>query len=183
MDIYKIGVTIALTNEMSKIIAIISTDLLGLTKRIGEVESAWKKLGSMNVMTTLGLGAGVIAMGEMVKGVEDLSHELVQLQKTGMSPELFKNIREQAKTIPLHVPGVTQEDVIRAAAGTYSIFGEEVGKGDFLERIVKFEQVVANTLGKFQLSTDELVKSLRGAEMMGFITDKETGQVSAAKLK
>jgi len=97
MDIYKIGVTIALTNEMSKIIAIISTDLLGLTKRIGEVESAWKKLGSMNVMTTLGLGAGVIAMGEMVKGVEDLSHELVQLQKTGMSPELFKNIREQAK--------------------------------------------------------------------------------------
>jgi len=58
-----------------------------------------------------------------------------------------------------------------------------VGKGDFLERIVKFEQVVANTLGKFQLSTDELVKSLRGAEMMGFITDKETGQVSAAKLK
>jgi len=183
MDIYKIGVTIALTNEMSKVIAVIATDLLGLTKRIGEVESAWKKLGSANVMTTLGIGAGVVAMAEMVEHAKDLSHELVQMQKTGMSPELFANLREQAKMIPLRVPGVTQEDVIRAATGTYSVFGEEIGKGDFLERMVKFEQVVANTMGKFTLSTDELVKALRGAEMSGYITNKDTGVVDPDKMR
>jgi hypothetical protein len=179
-DVYKIGVSIALANGISPVIALISKDLLGLGTRIGEVESAFKRLGGIPLTGILGVAGAIVGMVELVEKTKDLSHALVQIEKLGITPEQQAEVYKMAKELPFEVPGITQKDVADTFGVAYSPFGF-AGAMQMLKPLEEFSVVVGNAMGNFDKVQEDIVKAIRSGELLGAFVDKNTHAIDLDK--
>jgi hypothetical protein len=96
MDVYKIGISIALANGVSGALAVIQKDVLKLNKT---VDAAVAKMGRLKL--AIASVAGIALGGSMLKGLADLSrhgekyiHQLEQMKVAGMqAAEIQASIR------------------------------------------------------------------------------------------
>src|SRR5258705_13333130 len=112
MDSYRIGVSIALANGVSPVLAVIGRDMLGLKTKISDIErnfGGWAKAligvgGILAGSTILG------AMGKLVDKTKDFQDELIKLQRLGgdigkaaASGDLTKQAFDISRRLPLKV--------------------------------------------------------------------------------
>src|SRR5882724_9291546 len=100
-DPYRIGVSIALANGVSPVLAIIGRDLLGLNTSIRRIEGAFggwvTALGG--VAAILGGTALVGGMVALAKHGGDVNHQLELMKIAGMdNAEIQKSIAQAMKT-------------------------------------------------------------------------------------
>jgi hypothetical protein len=100
----------------------------------------------------LGVAAGselLSGLGHLVEKTKNLSHELVQLQKIGLSNVDIARIHEEAIRITRTVPGTTELEALRIPGQTYSMLG--------LENSLK----IAEDLAKFHNATRKTTPAAR----------------------
>ncbi len=185
MDAYRIGVTIALANGVSPVLAIIGKDMLGLHATAGKVEqnfAGWSKaligVGSILAGTTI-LGA----MVKLTKQASEFNEQLIKMKRLGgeageaaMSGQLTKRAFDIAQRVPMKV-----QDIMKIPGVTYSIMGMHEADETW-EPLARYAYVLqADKKYKGDVTTD-LQKVIRAGELSGRITDPVTKNIDPHKL-
>ncbi|MFH0295658.1 hypothetical protein AAFX91_00240 [Bradyrhizobium sp. 31Argb] len=185
MEAYKIGVTIALANGVSPVLAIIGRDMLGLGTKIKDIENnfaGWSKalLGVGGILA----GATILgAMGKLVDKTREFQDELIKLQRLGgeignaaASGTMTAKAFDISKRVPMKV-----QDLLKIPGATYSIMGEHEAMETW-EPLAKYawtQQADAHFQGDV---TGALQKVIRAGEMSGRITDPVTKNIDPQRL-
>ena len=108
-DIYKIGVNIALTNNVSQVLAVISRDLLGVNAKASQLQGTFNrvKLAAIGAAGLIGGAAVLAGMGKLIGHGERLVHQ--------------QSLMRQA--------GIDELDITRARAAAYQTMGDVLGTG------------------------------------------------------
>src|SRR5258705_7234669 len=185
MEAYRIGVTIALANGVSPVLAVIGRDMLGLKTKISDIERnfvGWSKAligvgGVLAGSTILG------AMGKLVDKTKDFQDELIKLQRLGgeigkaaASGDLTSKAFDISKRVPMKV-----QDRLKIPGTTYSIMGEHEAMETWepLARYAWMQQSDKHFQGD---PTGGLQKLIRAGEMSGRINDPITKQIDPQRL-
>ncbi len=179
-DIYRIGVSIAMTNGVSAVLGVIGRDLLGLHRHIDETSA---KLGRVK-LAMAGLG-GVVVGGAVLGGMADLVRhggELVdqqaRLKMLGVSNVEVAQATAQAWKNSADVLGssVTRNlELIREAKGAFGTVAEANALSPFLSQA---DQV--RTLANGGRPDDRGMQMLMKAiEVRGDVRYKPNGELDA----
>jgi hypothetical protein len=161
-DVYRIGVSIALANGVSPVLAIISRDLLGLKAPIKDIEglfSGWNK-------ALLGVGAilgGSLMIDGLVKIAQHggvVNHQLELMKIAGMdNAEIQESMAQAMKTSGNVMTTTLSENLAHIRELRYA-FGETSTAMLHLDEISKSNAVLNAVKGGGQDQVWELVKSL-----------------------
>lgn len=186
MDQYRIGVTIALANGVSPVLAIIGKDMLGLHATTSKVEqnfAGWSK-------ALIGVGAilaGSMIMGTMIKLTEkasELNEQLIKMKRLGgeageaaTSGYLTKRAFDIAQRVPMKV-----SDLMKIPGMTYSIMGMKEAD-ETMEPLARYAFVLQSDKKYKGDVTGDLQKVIRAGELSGRITDPITKHIDPHKLE
>jgi hypothetical protein len=177
-DVYKIGVSILLSDGMSAGLSAISHRLLGIHKSVKDIEGGFSKW-----KLAIG-GAGSVFAGSMLlKGMasianhaKDFQHELAKARALGLDVGQMTQVADQAWKNTRDVSGVDAAHAVKTIGSLYSIVGLE----EALKLSPGFEKSdqVLGALGKGEQGSAYTLA--RAGELMGKFTDA-TGHLDVAK--
>ena len=126
------------------------------------------------------IAAGMIwkTIGDSAK---EISHEVVQIQKLGISELQLKEVRKAAVAATQNIKGITQVDALGTYGAAYSIFGHQ-GALSLINPLMKFEQVAGNTSGNYKKAHEDVYSMIKGGDLLGRFNDETTHLPDAAKL-
>jgi hypothetical protein len=187
MQVYEIFTRLTLENKVSGVLAVMAKEVLGLEGGISRLQA---KLGGLN-RTSLAVfgGVGFAAGGAMALGLKaaaesakELGHQLVQVQKLGLSVSEFAKAREIIMSLPSSVPGTTSATGAKIYGEMFSILGaDETGKN--LDKLAAFTMSIANTKGEgFGAAAEHLRDMVRSADLLRKFVDPATGQTDYKRL-
>ena len=107
---YDVAIHLTATDGVSGVPAGIAKSVLGLSGSVGQLQK------DFNALRLGVIGAGSVAAGlegfKILKDLsvyaKDLSHELVQIQKLGISADQLTQVRAAAQRTTSQVPGTTE---------------------------------------------------------------------------
>ncbi len=182
-DIYRIGVSLALTNGVSQVLGVMARDLLGFRGEIGKSQESLNRLKGV----MLGVGAvmgGTAILGGMVKLVEHgekLVHQQSLMAAAGMS------VREQAEATATaykasaDVLGTTVDRNVAAVRELRGILGTTPDAIAAMPSFAKAGVVMHNVTGKDdEGSLQTLAKAL---ELRGDVINPKSGKIDPALFK
>jgi hypothetical protein len=177
-DVYKIGVSILLSDGMSAGLSAISHRLLGIHKSVKDIEGGFGKW-----KLAIGGAASVFAGSMLLKGMasianhaRDFQHELAKARALGLDVGQMTQVADQAWKNTRDVSGVDAAHAVKTIGSLYSIVGLE----EALKLSPKFEQSdqVLGALGKGDQGSAYTLA--RAGELMGKFTDA-TGHLDVGK--
>jgi hypothetical protein len=182
---YRVGIELAMSSNHAAVLAALSRSLLGVYPHVQQLTGHFNQLRTA-IGGALGIGAGSELMSMLVdltKKTKDLSHELTQLRKLGLTEPEIARVQAEAVRITRTVPGTTELQALKIPGQTYSMLGLENSLA-IAEDLAKFQNVIKNTTGKFDESdSNQLYQMLRSADLIGKLTDPTTHQVDIETLK
>lgn len=172
MDVYRIGVKLAMTSNHAQVFSALSSGLLGINTKVNQLTGGFNKLkvaigGAFGVFAGKEILGGITAIVEKTK---DLSHELAQIEKLGGDASV-KAANARAIEITRNVRGIDQAQALRIYGETYGLLGNKHTL-EVQELLAKYGVALGNTLGdpaKGLAGSRDLV---RAAEQMGRLTNK-----------
>lgn len=182
-DIYSIAMKISLTGGASEALAVMAANLMKMesyTARIQKGFEGWHK-ALLGVSAILAGGAIIGGLVKLTAQAEDLTHQLTQIKKLGVSGSDFEAYRAAAFAAHTKVPGTTSVDALKILATTHSMFGVQ-GSLKILEPLLKFQQVMGNATGDYAGAAEKMKEMIRGGELMGKFVDQVTHKVDTGKL-
>jgi hypothetical protein len=177
-DVYKIGVSILLSDGMSAGLSAISHRLLGIHKSVKDIEGGFGKW-----KLAIGGVASVFAESMLLKGMasianhaKDFQHELAKARALGLDVGQMTQVADQAWKNTRDVSGVDAAHAVKTIGSLYSIVGLE----EALKLSPKFEKSdqVLGSLGKGEQGSAYTLA--RAGELMGKFTDA-TGHLDVGK--
>lgn len=166
MDVYKIGVSIALSNGVSPILAIIGKDLVGLNTSIKKIEQnfgGWAiAIGAVGAL--LAGGAIVHGLVAIAKHGGEVNHQLEMMKTAGMAFAETQDAMAQAMKTSGNVLTTTLSENLKHIRELRYAFGETGTAIAHLDEISKSNAILNNIRGGGKDEVWELVKSL---EMKG----------------
>lgn len=161
-DVYRIGVSIGLVNNVSSVLAIISRDLLGLQAPLGQITKgfeAWKP-------ALLGV-VGVLAGGKIVEGLVDIAkhggevnHQLELMKIAGMTNADMRDLMTQAMATSGNVLTTTLSENLKHLRELRYAFGDTATAAQYLGDVSKANAILGAVKGGGKDEVWELVKSL-----------------------
>jgi hypothetical protein len=162
VDAYKIGVSIALANGVSPILAIIGRDLVGLNTSIAKIEkgfSGWA-VAIGGVAAILGGSAMIGGLVALAKHGGDVNHQLELMKIAGMgNAEIQGSIAQAMKTTGNVATTTLSENLAHIRELRYA-FGETSMAMQHLDEISKSNAILNAIKGGGKDQVWELVKSL-----------------------
>jgi hypothetical protein len=171
-DNYRIGVSIALANGVSPVLAIISKDLLGLRGPIGQIErgfAGWhgKLIG---VASVLAGGAILGAIKKIADASKDLLDQQDQLRRNGIAwNEVLKLTADGYDRIAKIVPTAPASEILKTERELRAVTGGTDEAVKLTPKALMIDALLSNNAGKEVHG--ELYKLLRAGEMKGIATD------------
>jgi hypothetical protein len=173
MDIYRIGVSIALTNNIGSGLALISRQLLGIHATTGAINSNFGRWA-----TAIGGVAGVMGGAAMLKGlakITDHGTKLLdqqdQLRRNGLTQnEILKMQGEYYGSIAKMVPTSTAAEYLKTVKELRAVTGSTVEAARLAPKALQVDALLSNTFGTE--TKGEYYKLLRSSEMKGISTDE-----------
>lgn len=181
---YEVAIHLTATNGVSSVLAGISKEVLGLRGSVGELQKGFSAL-RLGFIGAAGVAAGLGAFAvlkDMAGYAKDLSHELTQIQKLGINPSQFDQVKRAAQGLTTAVPGVTENQALGVYGSAYSIFGHEEALS-LMGPMGKFLEVLGNQNHDYEGAEKSLFSMVRAADLMGQITDSITKKADPAKLQ
>ena len=181
IDAYTIGVSIALSNGVSAILAVIQKDVLGLKRAVDLTQ------GSFDRMKVAAFGfSGVVIGGAMIAGLSSLSkagekyvHQLEQMKLAGMSLEeqqraIFAANQVSSRVLTTDPTGNLQ--AIRELRGALNSAGASPAAAtheaiEHLEAVQKAQAVMVSSLGSDHAS--DVYEMVKGLEQIGATQNPE----------
>ena len=148
---YRVGIELLMSSNHAQVLGALSRSLLGVFPLVNQLTGHFNRL-QLAISGALGVAAGsalLSGLGHLVEKTKNLSHELVQLQKIGLSNVDIARIHEEAIRITRTVPGTTELEALRIPGQTYSMLG--------LENSLK----IAEDLAKFHNATRKTTPAAR----------------------
>ncbi|GGH14892.1 hypothetical protein GCM10007036_14500 [Alsobacter metallidurans] len=184
MDAYKIGVNLAVTSNAPQFFSALSQQVLHLHANVNKLQGGLNRLhmviaGGLAAKAGLGIFHGIKATLDVAK---DLSHELVQIQKLGITGEQFKEVQSNAQKTVANVPGTAQDKALGAYGAAYSIFGHDEAI-KLMEPLERFAQVLGNTSGNYEKAHESVYSFVRAGDLMGKFVDETTHKVDPERLR
>jgi hypothetical protein len=187
INTYEIFTKITMVNGVSSVLGVIAHEVLNLEMGIGKLQS---RLGGLNktslaVFGGLGLAAGgAMALGlkAAAESAKELGHQVVQVQKLGLSVSEFAKARDIIMALPSSVPGTTSATGAKIYGEMFSILGAaETGKN--LDKLAAFTMSIANTKGEgFDAAAEHLRDMVRSADLLRKFVDPATGKTDYKRL-
>jgi hypothetical protein len=182
---YDVAIHLTATNGVSSVLATIAKDVLGLSGSVAELQKGFSAL-RLGVIGAAGVAAGLEGfkiLKDISEYAKDLSHELVQIQKLGISADQLTQVRAAAQRTTTQVPGTTETGALELYGVTYSMFGHEKSIAESLMKpLADFVQVVGNQTGDYDAAQANIVKMVRAGDLMGQFINDQTRQIDVAKL-
>src|SRR6266403_594959 len=172
MDQYRIGVSIALANGISPVLAIVSRDLLGVQGSISKITKgfeAWKPalLGAVAVIAGVEFVRG---LAEIAKHGEKLLDQQDKLQRGGLEMvDVLKLQQSYYGNIAKIVPTSTASEFLKTTNELRAVTGTTAEAAALAPKAMMVDALLSNTLGREVHG--EYYKLLRSAEMKGISTD------------
>ncbi|HEV2550799.1 MAG TPA: hypothetical protein VGU20_26035 [Stellaceae bacterium] len=167
MDIYAIGVSIALKNGISPVLQVISRDLLGLKTKISDIENQFSRWG-----VAVGGAAAVLsgtaifgALGAIAKKGEDLLDQQDKLMRANLSlNEVLELQKKYYQEIAAAVPTSTVSEYLKTFNELRTVVGAARAE-DIAPWSMKVQSLIANATGRS--AEGEAYKLWRAIEMTG----------------
>ncbi|UPT97257.1 hypothetical protein J4G48_0003480 [Bradyrhizobium barranii subsp. apii] len=172
MDAYRIGVSIALSNGVSPVLAVITRDLLGVQAPINQITKAFEKWKP----ALLGAVA-VIAGAEMIRGLANIAQhgekildQQDKLMRAGLAQnDVLKLQSSYYEKIAKVVPTSTASEFLKTTNELRAVTGSTEEAAALAPKAMMVDTLLSNTLGREVHG--EYYKLLRSAEMKGISTD------------
>lgn len=161
-DVYKIGVSIALANGVSSVLAIIGRDLLGLDTSIAKVEKSFGRWGLAigGVAAILGGSAMVKGLASLAKHGGEVNHQLELMKIAGMqNSEIQASLAQAMKTTGSVMTTTLSENLAHIRELRYA-FGDTSVAISHMDEISKSNAVLNAIKGGGKDQVWDLVKSL-----------------------
>jgi hypothetical protein len=188
INTYEIFTKLTMVNNVSSVLGVVGKEILNLEMGIGRLQA---RMGSLNatslaVFGGIGLAAGGgLAMGlkSAMESAKELSHQLVQVQKLGLSTAEYVKARATIMELPSIVPGTTSAGAAKVYGEMFSILGaEETGKN--LDKLSTFAMSLANTKGiGFNEAAGNLRDMVRSADLLRKFVDPVTGKTDYGRIE
>jgi hypothetical protein len=161
-DVYRIGVTLALANGVSPILAIIGRDLLGLNTSIKKVEGNFKAWGVAvgGVAAVLGGSAILGAMAKLTKSGAELVHQQELMKVAGMANKEIAEATSKAYEVSAKVQTTTISENLKHLRELRYAFGNIDTAQQYIEQVTKANAILNSVKGGGTDQVWELVKSL-----------------------
>jgi hypothetical protein len=186
MNVYEIFTKITMTNGVSSVLAVIAKEILGLEGGIAKLEKSFHSLNrtSSAVLGGLGLAGGagiVVLLKSAADHAKELSHQLSNIQKLGLTPAQVSAATSAAFALPSQVHGMTSADTLKILSNINSIVGPE-GARKMLEPLAKFGQAMGAQTNDYDAANENILKLVRSGDLLGKFVDATTHQVDLNKL-
>jgi hypothetical protein len=170
IEAHKIGVSLAMTSNHAQVLGALAHDLLGVEKNIKSIENSWTRVG-----TAIGGAFAIVTGGAILRGLvsiiektKELSHEMSQIEKMGISATDRQRMQQEAIAIVSRHPGVTQSDSLSIGSRANSRTGGDVTESiRQMEILSVAEKVLAANRGDYTLSSEDSGTIFRAAENLG----------------
>ena len=172
MDSYRIGVSIALANGVSPVLAVISRDLLGIRAPIGQITAQFAQW-NQRLIGVAGVLGGTAIIGGLMKIAEHGDKILDQqdkLQRAGLLyADVLKLQSDYYGKIAKAVPTSTASDFLKNVGELRAVTGSTDEAAALAPKALMVDTLLSNALGREVHG--EYYKLLRSAEMKGISTD------------
>lgn len=177
IDAYKIGVSIAMTNGVSAILAVIQRDILGLHKAVEMTNGGFSRMKLAVVgLAGVTLGAGMLAgLYELSKAGEKYTHQLELMKIAGMSAADMKLAIAAADQTSSQVRTSSPTSNLQVIGELRSVFGDTKEAIHFLPQMQRLSAIFSSITGG---APEKLgYTTMRAVEMMGGTVDPKSGQM------
>jgi hypothetical protein len=183
-EVYKIGVKLAMTSNAPAVVSALSKQLLGVNVKVKDLTRDLGRLKLAIGGAFAGFAADKLLMGltGIVTKTKDLSHELTQLQKMGLTPDQLTQAQRSAIQTTRDVLGVTQVDALKAYGSVFSMVGHSDAL-KLMKPLEQYAQVVGNTTGNYDQANAETYKMIRAADLIGRLSNPLTHDVDLDRLQ
>jgi hypothetical protein len=173
-DNYKIGVSIALANGVSPVLAIIARDMLGMGGKIKDIEKGFAGWNTklIGVAAVLG-GAGILgALWKIAEAGKDLLDQQDQLRRNGIAyNDVLRLTADGYDRIAKAVPTATVPEILKTERELRAVTGSTEEAVKLTPKALKVDALLSNTFSTKM--TGEYYKLLRSEEMKGIATDEK----------
>jgi hypothetical protein len=174
MDQYRIGVSIALANGVSPVLAIIAKDLLGIRSPIGEITKQFESWNAKLIGVAGILGGTAIVGGllEMAKHGDKLLDQQDKMMRAGLQyADVLKLQGTYYNSVANAVPTSTAAEFLKTTNELRAVTGNTDEAAALAPKAMMVDTLLSNALGREMHG--EYYKLLRSAEMKGISTDPE----------
>ncbi|MGN6536408.1 MAG: hypothetical protein ACTHKQ_11855 [Mesorhizobium sp.] len=173
MDVWKIGVTMSLTNAVSPVIAVIVSDLLGLKGNVKDVEGEFRSwqpaiAGAIAALTGTAMIGGILKLAD---AGSEVNHQLELMKVAGMQNVEIQQAMAQAMQTAADVQTTTYAGNLEHIRELRYAFGRTDEADQFLTDVSRSNSILNAVKGGGQDQVWDLVKSL---EQKGITTDPAT---------
>ena len=149
IDIFKIGVSIGMTNNVSSVLKIIQRDLFGLNKQVDLTTGKFNmmKAAAIGAMGVVGGGAALAAMGKLVQAGADVVHQQQLMRAAGMSHLDVANATARAWQTTSRVMGSNITENLKSIRELRTVFGSTSEANKYMPQIMKAEVALESILG------------------------------------
>jgi hypothetical protein len=174
-EAYKVGVTLALTNQVSSILGLISRDFIKTDREAKKLQASLKEIKILGMAGAVlgGVGfMGLAAVRGAVKPASEYVHQLELAKAAGMSQLEIAQATSAAWETTGKVMTTTATDNIKAVRELRMVFGDTADAIKFLPQMQTIQSVLDNVLhgtggigAKDVAFTAAKMLELRGASM------------------
>jgi hypothetical protein len=125
-NVYRIGVSIAMTNGISPVLGVLARDMLGLQGGIGKLEAGFSRL-KLAVGGALAIAGGVALLAGMNKTLDaakDLTREQGKMLSAGLSNQQVAEATGKAWSMSASIMGARVSENLAAIAHLRAAFGD-----------------------------------------------------------
>lgn len=189
IDVFKIGVAIGMTNNVSQTLRVIQHDLFGLNKTVDLTAKKFNlmKLAALGAMGAIGSAAIVVGMGKLVEAGANVVSQQNQMRIAGMSNLEIVKATSAAWQTTSTVMGTSVVDNLKSIREMRMVFGSTADAIQNLPELAKAQIVVGSILGKnaqdqvFDFSKAGEIKgvSMVVPEFMRFLNDEVKAAIAS----
>jgi hypothetical protein len=148
-EAYKVGVTLALTNQVSSVLGLISRDFVKTDKEAKALQGTLKEIKLLGMSGALLGGAGfmgLMAIKGAVKPASEYVHQLELAKAAGMSQLEIAQATSAAWATTGNVMTTTATQNIKAVRELRMVFGDTADAIKFLPQMQKIQAVLDNVM-------------------------------------
>ena len=149
LDIFKIGVRIGMTNNVSSVLGVIQKDLFGLNKSVDLTKGKFNamKLAAVGAMGVIAGAAVLAGLGKLVSAGAEVVHQQQLMVAAGMSNKDIAESTAQAWRTTSTIMGSTITENLKSIRELRMVFGSTAEAIVYLPKMMQAEQIVSAILG------------------------------------
>ncbi len=182
MNVYQIGVNIALSSNAGAVLGQLGRQMLGLHQSVQLTQQALRNM-QLAAVGALGVVAGTGAlrtMWSLVDAAKEFRHQMALMQAANFSPAEVAGAARKAWEVAVAVPGTTATGNLALIADLRNVLGDQAKAEKVAEVMARVGAVLETVTGK--PAEQAAFQFARFLELRGALVDPKTHQIDEERL-